>query len=273
MSTPDIPVPTSPEEALRLRIMTSTIPLYTRLGEEVNQASGVLFRLADRLFIVTCAHFLHRNQPLFIVRAGEAMEPRSLDGAMVTVGERNNVAVVDLGLIELPPEMADWLLPVHRFIDLTEIDATPSNRQGTYLVAGDPVAMTDADTEHRVLTTKPLAYVTGPYRGTPQPGTEYNPDVHIALIYRTDCFGPEGQPLTCVTPPGMSGCGIWRLTEGEAVKHCNPEDARLVAIQHRYSATGNYVFGSWIGLAMRMVWDRYEGLRPAMTLVFPSRRR
>jgi hypothetical protein len=266
-----------PAEIVRRNIGKCTIALYTAAeGRVVLERSGVLFQLGDRHFVVTCGHnmeerYLKHKLPLFVVPPGEAVYPIPVEHAMITVGEGVG-AVVDLALIELPPDTVNILLPGHRFISVVEIDAVPSFRRAMYLVAGYPTALTDVDENQHLVTTRSLAYVTGPYEGELRPNTEYNPDTHIVLSYRTNCIGAEGEPSTCPPPFGMSGCGIWRLTEGESMENWKPEDAKLVAIQHRYDRERNYVMGTWIGLAMRGIWDRYETLRPAMTLAFPPKR-
>lgn len=266
------PLGVSHADILRLEILKSTIMLCTASENKItSQASGILFQLADYHFILTCAHCVHCNIPFYLTRGGEPVVPRPIEKAMVTIGEKSNVAIVDLALIEINQELVDWLLPFHRFINITEIDIKPSARRAKYLVAGYPVAMTYANEKEHLVTTQSLGYVTGLYEGKLHQETEYNPKAHIVLSYQNKCFGPEGEYSIC-PPPGLSGCGIWRLTDSETVENWKPEDVKLVAIQHRYNAKRNYIMGTWIGLAMKMIWDRYEKLRPSLNLIFPSKR-
>jgi hypothetical protein len=108
------------------------------------------------------------------------------------------------------------------------------------------------------------------HRGELHPKTEYDPSIHVVLNYGKEAIGQNDELSGVPHPGGLSGCGIWRLSNDANWENWKPEDVRLVAIQHRYDKDRDYVMGSWVRLAMQMVWDRYEELRPAMQLAVRS---
>ena len=263
-------------EECAAEIAKATVPFYTVLGGNVCQErSGVLFRVGERHFIVTCAHKMRERYkkdklPAYLGRMTDQISrPIPLKNCMTVRIEGN---CVDLAVIELTKDVVEQLLPTNRFIGITEMDLQTIARPAFYLVWGFPSEDTTIDDTGRGVKTMGLWYVTVLHRGERNPNTEYDPSIHVVLNYGKEAVGQDGKPSSVPYPGGLSGCGIWRLTNDENWENWKPEDVKLAAIQHRYDERRDYVMGSWVRFAMREVWHRYEDLRPAMEIVVPDQR-
>ena len=239
-------------------------------GKFLQERSGVLFRLGERHFVLTCAQMRERytkhKLPAYLGRMTE--EPSG------TIRLKNCKAIrvenngVDLAVIELTEDVVEQLLPTNRFIGIAEMDVQALARPAFYLVNGFPSEDTTMDETGRGIKTMGLWYVTVSHRGE-HPNTKYDPRIHLVLNFGREAIGQDGKCSVVPYPGGLSGCGIWRLTNAENWENFSPQDVKLVAIQHSYDPERHYVMGSWVQFAMQIVWHRCADLRPAMQIVVP----
>ncbi len=253
-------------------IAKAPVPFYAVSdGKICQERSGVLFRLGERHFVLTCAHEIKdydkHNLPAFLgpLATDSARPIRLKNCAMVRVEENG----VDLAIIELENDVVEQLLPTNRFISIAEMDVQAAACPAYYLISGYPRTQTTMDDTGHGVKTVGLWYVTVLHNGELNPTTTFDPHIHILLSFGKEALGENGERSLVPHPIGMSGCGIWRLTKDEDRGTWTPEDVRLVAIQHRYDARRDYVMGSWIRFALQMLWCRCEDLRPAMQIVVP----
>jgi hypothetical protein len=176
---------------------------------------------------------------------------------------------VDLAVIELERDVVEKLLPTNRFISIAEMDVQTLVRPAFYLLDGFPSEDTTMDEERHGVKTMGLWYVTVLHRGELHPNTKYDPRIHLVLNFGKEAVGQDGERSAVPHPSGMSGCGIWRLTNAENWENWTPEDVKLVAIQHSYDPERDYVMGSWVQLAIQILWHCCEDLRPAMQIEVP----
>ncbi|MGA2798380.1 MAG: hypothetical protein ABSE63_12425 [Thermoguttaceae bacterium] len=177
---------------------------------------------------------------------------------------------MDLAVIELCQSVVEQLLVTNRFVGIAEIDLLAYAQPAFYLILGFPSEDTEVNYIERDIKTKGLWYVTFLYRGKLNPHSNFNPDIHLLLNFEKTGLAHDGETSKIPHPRGLSGCGIWRLTESESWENWKPEHMKLVAIQHRYDEHRNYVMGSWVRHAMQMVWHRYKELRPGMQIQIPQ---
>jgi hypothetical protein len=267
------PIPHERLEQCAAEIAKATVPLYTvSEGKPVLERSGVLFRVADWHFILTCAHYIRdryieEKLPAYVGRLTEGRS--SLIPLHNCPMGRVEKDCVDLAVVELANDVVEELLPTNRFISIAEMDLRPVAVPALYLINGFPSADTTWKEAERGVKTLGLWYVTVLHHGELNPTTEYDARIHVVLHYGREAIGQDGQ-VGCVPPPfGLSGCGIWRVSNDETCESWRPEHVKLVAIQHRYDKDRDYVMGSWVHIAMQMVFHNYEELRPAMQLSLP----
>lgn len=268
------PIPKERLDECAAEIAKATVPLYAlSQGKLSLERSGVLFRVAERHFMLTCAHdirkhFIKHKLPAYIGRLTEGASPliHLANCPMVRV-EKN---CVDLAVIELANDVVEQLRLTNRFISIVEMDLRAVACPACYLVLGFPSVDTTMDKAGRGVKTLGLWYLTVLHRGELNPFSEYNPDIHLVLNYGREALGQDGNPSSVPHPGGLSGCGIWRVSNDENWENWKPEDVKLVAIQHRYDGQRDYIMGSWVRLAMQMVWHRCAELRPAMQIVIPG---
>jgi hypothetical protein len=267
------PIPKERLNECAAEIAKATMPLYALSDGKLSlERSGVLLRVAERHFMLTCAHdirdrFIKHKLPAYLGRMTEETSHliRLTNCPMVRV----ETDCVDLAVIELAKDVVEQLLPTNRFISISEMDLRPVPLPGCYLVLGFPTVDTTMDEAGRGVKTLGLWYVTVLHRGELHPNTKYDSRIHIVLNYGKEAIGENEEPSVVPHPGGLSGCGIWRLTNDENWDNWKPEDVKLVAIQHRYDKDRDYVMGSWVHLAIQMIWHRCEDLRPAMQIVLP----
>src|ERR1700722_18299850 len=111
------PIPRERLEECAAEIAKATVPLYAlSQGKLSLERSGVLFRVAERHFMLTCAHdirkhFIKYKLPAYIGRLTEGASHliRLMDCPMVRV-EKNGV---DLAVVELANDVVEQLLPTN----------------------------------------------------------------------------------------------------------------------------------------------------------------
>jgi hypothetical protein len=267
-------IPKEQINELAAEIAKTTVPFYTvSEGKVCQERSGVLFRLGQRYFILTCAHdlsdiYTKHGLPAFI----GPMDSESTGLIRLKTWESLCLETrgMDVAVITLSNDAVEQLRVTNHFVSMAEMDLEATACPANYLVLGFPRSETTVDDERRRVNTTWAWYVTGLHRGELNPNAEYDPKAHVVLGFGKDAVDDNEMPAVPPRPLGLSGCGIWRLTKGETWDDWRPEDVKLVAIQHAYSARRGYVKGSWVRLAMQMLWYRYEALRPAMKLIFPG---
>jgi len=267
MAGQEPPAELSPKEKCQWEICLATVPFYgLREGEVKQNGSGVLFRLAEKHFILTGAHHLKgplfHEIPYFIGPAGDMGGLIEIGGATTSLFKDE---AVDIAAVELSADAVDRLGSVRRFLNILDLDCDPKPVEGSYLLAGYPYAYTEPD-DAGVVQTRALRYLTDIYRGQLAAGSVYDADRHILLGFDEQCVDEQGGACSAPHPEGTSGCGIWRFEVDAQGQAWRPEDVKLVAIQHRYYASLKYVMGTWVQFAMSLLWKEYEELRPAMQL-------
>jgi hypothetical protein len=268
------PIPKKQLDECAAEIAKSSVPFYTiSQGKGCQERSGVLFRIAERHFILTCAHgikniYKKHGFPAYIgPLVEESGHPIRLVDCPIILAKKSNL---DLAVIELTNDVVERLLPTNRFISVAEMDMQAIARPACYLISGFPSEGTTQDDTGHGVKTLGMWYVTLLHRGELNPDSEYDQNIHLILHFGRQAIGQDGTPSDVPQPHGLSGCGIWRLTNEETWENWKPEDAKLVAIQHRWGGRHDYVIGSWVRLAIQMVWHRYEELRPALQIVIPA---
>lgn len=275
------------------RVLNEAVPIFERAtvgfygiheGTIVKDRTGVLFRIADALFILTASHDLRdivrSNIPLYVSWNERTQIPIPLcDSRFHTtewesrIGERD--VVRDVAAIKLSEAIADEILVGGRQpMTLADISANQDRSPAVFLMFGFPQAWFSVDdTGPKCL---PLSYGCSLFAGDHWPGSqiEYDPKVHLLLDFKRDAVDPiDGQRHTLPGYrgiKGVSGCGIWRIIDMPgSVERWTPAHCKLVAIQHRYYEQAGYLHTTWIHYAVGRIFEDYPELKSATTIVYP----
>jgi hypothetical protein len=261
-------------------IIRCTLPFYGWVNyQPVQNGTGVLLQIGHAAFILAAAHVLDypaiheihyvtadeqgQSVPLHFKKVVTSPVP---PGSQPKDSDMRDDDPWDIGIAELAPETADKLRTYWRFAQLREIDAA-GTIQGTFLVAGYPFALTETKTAERNTETKMLKYITGIYDGERE---QQDNDAELLLDYPEQSLTADSAATTAPQPKGLSGCGIWRLSESiQPLTQWKASDIRLVGIQHRWRSSRRYLVGTPIRHAMQLIYKYYPELHGDMSLAYP----
>jgi len=251
----------------------------------VKDRTGVLLRIADVLFILTASHDLREivqsDIPLYVSWNERTDLPIPLHDARFhttecdsRLGERD--VVRDIAFVKMSNSTAKEILAAGRTpISLRDINMSQDSSPAVFFMFGFPQAWFRV--ERSGPKCLPLVYGCGIYPGEHWAGSHiaYDPKVHLLLSFRREAIGPiDGQAHTLPGYEGIkgvSGCGIWRVTDlHSSVSRWRPDQCKLVAIQHRYYEHPGYIHTTWIQYAISRIFDDYPELKSAATIVYPN---
>lgn len=256
------------------RIERATVPFYAVQDDKLHRdRTGVLYKVAGHHFILTASHYLRpiveNNIPLYIDRTDNSTLPIPLANAVFHSTEEEGR---DVGVIKLPDDVAEQLLPTKEFVTHSEVRLAEKNADSLYVLFGYPERWSGVATESSVVS-HPLIYVCRPYEGQCDPDAFFDPNVHVVLELHQDAFNVlEEATVQLPRLHGVSGCGIWRVADWSAagLQGWRPEQTCLVALQHRWYPKREYIQGTWIGFALALVQHNYPEVSAAMKLIYPS---
>jgi hypothetical protein len=261
------------DEAFRL-IEAATVPLYGFQDNQVKQdRTGILFRVANTHFILTAAHglwqILGAEIPLLADFSMRHKVPIPLVQAKFWMSEEEDGR--DIAAIEIPISVVADLSPQRQFLTMADVDTEPQPRPGFYAAFGFPTEWYRKVED--IQRTEPLCFLGAIYEGKLNPDAFFDPKVHLALTFEQDVIDAlTGEQRQLPNAKGLSGCGLWRIANysNADIVDWNAGKVRLVAIQHRWDDRRQYIKGTWITYALRLIWDEYPSLRDAMKLSYPK---
>jgi hypothetical protein len=169
---------------------------------------------------------------------------------------------VDLAVILLEQEVIDYLGGHYRFLRISDLMPPdhPAHEEAVYLVAGFPNALHGRD-DAGIKCSQVWRYLTVPFMGNYENVLGYDPSIHIILTYERNTQSREGKT---VHPPGMSGSGIWFVGNPLTTQFFSEKDFRLVGIQNAWHKDFEYAKGTWIKLALQIIWRYFPDSRDVM---------
>ncbi|MCE9562125.1 MAG: hypothetical protein K8U57_08725 [Planctomycetes bacterium] len=229
-------------------IQRNTIAFFGEKNRQQLQCgSGVLLEIGGRHFILTAAHVLDLHSshgiPLWVMPDEIGKRVISLDGAVLFASEMPESRdrrddPMDAGFLELPPQIVSELLPSKEFLPLRNIDIRdPFRARSWYMTVGYPYEVNLPDHDRRSHTSTLFAYASWPYTGERGMPPNFNPGFDLLVHYmRNDSTEGDESVLAYVPePPGVSGCGMWRLAAADKhIETWTADDIRLVGIQHSW---------------------------------------
>jgi len=260
-------------------VTRSTVAVFGH-GNGVTQqfGSGVLFKIANRHFVLTAAHVVDHGTihkiPFAISPVKPGEPPIQLTGVdtgttPVPSGRKENDPhmrdddPLDVGFVELTSEMVARTCGEARFATLDEVDTTDGLLQGCYLIYGFPCKFSAVNEKTRIAYSQAFRYLTDLYD---EPTDRFDPAAEIRLKYPEVGMTYEQRRIQVPNPKGMSGCGIWRIMDMKPPSMWTRSDVKLAAIDHMWHGQRRYIQGTRLRVLMFMLYRNYPDLRLSMDL-------
>ncbi len=267
-------------EAMLPRLMESALPVRAERGGNLVQCgTGILFRVADKSFLVTARHVaeieLREGFSLFMARNADDPSPIRIAGRFVCGLGAEDVAVVELN------DAVVKSLGSRRFLGFHDVEAVAYLApEGWYYVFGYPSCWA----EPKQIQERYLVYASVLYRGPTDSWDDFDTNNHIVFeMYGKECnrrFDGEAaeHPQSLA---GISGSGIWctHITPNDAGSWC-VDRARIVGIQTgvykpiRYVRRGidqevTPIKGIRWRVVQSLLRNQYPELEPAFGIIRP----
>ncbi|MCI3911536.1 hypothetical protein MQC82_18475 [Pseudomonas viridiflava] len=162
-------------------------------------------------------------------------------------GERDSL---DIALLELTAEGGDQIATRREFLAETRLLLGGSADESRFFaVCGAPRAWLHASMVEKTVDAGTMCYVTNSCDPFP---SHLNPAHDIALEYNiTSNISPSQEgTVEAPEPPGLSGGGIWLITESREGVFWNPSESKLVGVQNRWGKSAGYVRGTQVQFAV-----------------------
>lgn len=247
------------------RMIEHTLPIHVVHGDgaPIAHGTGVLLRIADASFLMSCAHVLKKaSEPdARLLIPSEDGTPLVVLGGVDyrwTEDER-----VDLGCALLPADVVPLVPSSKKFLRLSDLDLDRTLRKGVYNVTGYPVETTERKNNN--INSSPISFTTYLH---PDRLDDHVETVTIALIFEANATGDlTGKPSRMPHLGGISGCGIWRLADMDhpAPRSWSPEEhVKLVGIEHGF--VPGAIKGSHVAELIHMIGIDFPDLRASIDL-------
>ena len=237
-------------EAIERFALHVTVPIFLEVADSGGLlATGTLFKVAGRSFLITARHIFDRVPDLTKL----AYPENPLRGGLFTLGSftilRPNEAHIDVAAIELKSVETIMRLEANwQFLSLANVAAASVNTgEGAFFVSGYPESLTkneDGWTKGKLVTayTQRLAAVPAEAK---QPVI---PAIDLFFDYSREATSVTGKVIKTPELPGVSGASIWELRPVSGV--WAPETAtRVIGIQSAYFHSKYIRAKSWWAVA------------------------
>jgi hypothetical protein len=251
-------------ERVGTRMVEHTLPIHVVHGEGHPSAygSGVLLRVADVSFLLSCAHVLKtakEDDTRLLIPSGDGTPLAVLGGVDYRWTEDKRI---DLGFAVLPNEVVALIPPGKSFLRVSDLDLDPTERVGVYNITGYPIETTDKKKSN--IDSRPLSFTTYLH---PSRLDDHLDGITIALRFEANATGDlDGELARMPHLKGMSGCGIWRLADMDRsdAESWSPDHVKLVGIEHGF--VRGAIKGSYVAPLIDMIRAEFPALRDSIDL-------
>lgn len=245
-------------------MLEHTIPIHIVHGDgaPVAHGTGVLARIGNSSFLLSCEHVLSKAQEkgavLYVPGADGELLVHLADAGYDWTTDKN----VDLGYALLNERIVSLLRPDKRFLGLADLELRGQEPQplDLYAVTGYPVVSTKPDHAISNINSTPLSFTTSAFEGVLEGHVD---GVTIALSFDPRETGDvDGNHARMPDLHGVSGCGIWKLGSLAASTSPNwsPKNVRLIGLEHGFLPGA--IKGSHIAALLDMISETCPALRP-----------
>lgn len=209
-------------------VQNYTIQIFEKQNELIELlGTGILIKVKQRHFLLSAAHVLEIEKlkniriPLSLKEIGGLGKIKMLSASKDHVRSRDDDKI-DLSIVELEKQIWSKLKATFKFLDVKDIELEHKIERDSlkYLVFGYP----GIDTFHNELTSriesKAFAYLTGvaKFEGYEKYGCDAINHIFLAYPKKLQKVTKANKHEKPPEPYGISGCGLWKLTETEKSK-------------------------------------------------------
>lgn len=223
--------------------------------------SATCIELQGVRYLLTAAHVVIDSQ-------GQHLDSRALAVLFSKDGNTKNTFIrriltvgggesdsLDIALLELSAEGGDRIATCREFLAETRIlHGVSADESRLFAIYGAPSAWSRASMVDKTVGAGTMCYVTNSCDPFP---SHLNPAHDIALEYSmTSNISPSQEgTVEAPEPPGLSGGGIWLVTESREGLFWTPGESKLVGVQNRWRKSAGYVRGTQVQFAVSLLND------------------
>jgi hypothetical protein len=254
----------------------SCAPLYSKSSSN-NQdpavwGTGTLLRIGSHHLMLTAGHVADLSgrecKTLWINRGSDKFDFLSLSSKIryaVNTPADGGEDLLDVAVIDLPPEHVAALEGKYKFLTLDQLDPGDSFsvQPAAYMVAGYPASLSGPGAT--TFTTNGMVFGGIRYAGNPALIPNFSPDLHVAIEYSDQgLVDLEGTRVVLPDPGGASGGAIWRIIENG-----KPLAPRLVGLIRRREMKPSVIIGTQIEYALGLIWRSFPGTASVLNMYVP----
>ncbi|MGN3705374.1 hypothetical protein [Achromobacter xylosoxidans] len=231
----------------------------------VKMGSATCIELRGVRYLLTAAHVLMDCD-------WELRNPRAIGVVFREDGAANNAFVsrilavggkpqdsLDIALLELSAEGADEIASAKEFLpEMRVLEGGSADQSRLFAVFGAPKDWSPGSRVKRTFTAGPMCYVTVSCAPFP---SHLDPSQDIALEYEKSSNISPSQEGTVEAPDphGVSGGGIWLISQSQEGVLWDPNGSKLIGVQSRWNEKDGYVRGTQVQCAFALL----DGAGPA----------
>jgi hypothetical protein len=244
-------------------ILKSTCQLFLcSYGEIKPHGCAVLFSCNSKFYCLSNSHVLNKIKYPEIFFLHNRIKPFLLEGGIM-FSERNLTAsndTFDVGIMELAPHVVEKIKDNHTFLVIDKIEYSVSMLENNVtMIAAYPEENTNFNSETNVLDFNPLIVRTVPFvkdcssLGFPKL-------YHHVVKYPKKSFIETSTKETFIAPfpHGMSGSGLWLLTDENEFDY----KPVLIGILSEYRHSRSLIFATKIDLFLSIIQQLFDSTLP-----------
>lgn len=236
-------------DALRQSLATHSVTLlvWTRPEGPPGRGSATCVELRGMRCLVTAAHVVRNQLPenIGIVFSPSPRPNNAFVQSVKYVGGGEDEPL-DIAVLVLSDAGADEIAKYKTFVGEERLLPNISSESDRlFVVYGTPEILSPMNEEQKQLQAVPLCYATISMSSMPV-GLDPLNDIALEYPKATNISVTEVGAVEAPSPPGMSGGGIWLVAEPVEGQFWNPQESKLVGVQHGWYKKAEWVRGTQI---------------------------
>lgn len=227
----------------------------------VNSGSATCIELRGVRYLLTAAHVVHDRQ-------GRQLDPRAIGVVFRRGGSTNNMFVqrilavgggskdpLDIALLELSAEGANEIATSKDFLPETRIlNGVSADNSRLFAVYGTPGSLSSLSLIDQTFRAGPMCYAT--ISCDPFPShLDQSHDIALEYNKTSNISTSQEGAVEAPDPPGLSGGGIWLVTEPQEGVFWDPSESKLIGVQHSWLRSAGLVRGTQVQCAISLLGD------------------
>ncbi|MGA3845354.1 hypothetical protein ACI2U9_17560 [Ralstonia nicotianae] len=225
----------------------------------VNAGSATCIELRGVRYLLTAAHVVQDRQ-------GRQLDPSAIGVVFRRDASTNSAFVqrvlavgggredpLDIALLELSAEGANEIATSKDFLPETRIlSGVSADESRLFAVYGAPRGLSSLSLSDETFTAGPMCYATISCDPFPSHldqsrdiALEYNKTSNISTSREGTIEAPD--------PKGLSGGGIWLVTEHQDGAFWDPSESKLIGVHHTWLSSAGLIWGTQVQFAISLL--------------------